>query len=113
MLRECKHHGLTEYFYEGTAKHLRCKKCRSAAVDKRRKKLKVMAVEYKGGKCELCGYDRCVAAMEFHHRDPSQKDFAISANGHTKSFEKIKKELDKCALLCANCHREVHAGFGG
>lgn len=63
-------------------------------------------VEYKGGKCELCGYSKSLAALEFHHRDPNQKDFRVS--GKNVSWEKVKAELDKCQLLCANCHREEH-----
>lgn len=68
-----------------------------------------MAVTYKGGKCERCGYDRCIDALEFHHIDPVQKDFTISAKGYTRSWNKVKAELDKCIMLCANCHRELHA----
>ena len=79
------------------------------AVTKRRKKLKEMAVEYKGGKCEHCGYSKCIAAFDFHHSDPTEKDFAVSQKGHTRSWERVKQELDKCILLCANCHREEHA----
>lgn len=79
-------------------------------VDARRKKLKEMAVEHKGGKCELCGYDRCIQALTFHHIDPTQKDFTISASGHTRSWNKLRRELNKCIMLCANCHAEVHAG---
>ena len=79
-----------------------------AAVKKRRKKLREMSVEYKGGKCETCGYSKCIEALEFHHKDPSQKDFGISAKGYTRSWEKVRQELDKCIMLCANCHRELH-----
>ena len=79
------------------------------AVYARRKKVRVMAVEYKGGKCENCGYNRCLDALEFHHKDPAQKDFSISSKGYTRSWDRVKKELDKCAILCANCHRELHA----
>jgi hypothetical protein len=68
-----------------------------------------MAIEYKGGCCEICGYDRCIDALEFHHSNFSGKEFSISAKGYTRSWAKIKEELDKCSLLCANCHREVHA----
>lgn len=78
------------------------------AVRKRRKKLRQLAVEYKGGKCRLCGYQKCIEAMEFHHRDSSVKDFGISQKGYTRSWTKVKEELDKCTVLCANCHREVH-----
>ena len=77
-------------------------------VNKRRKKLKVMAVEYKGGKCSKCGYSRCIDAMEFHHSDPNKKDFGIAAMGYTRSWDSVKAELDKCILVCANCHREIH-----
>lgn len=79
------------------------------AVQKRRKKIRQMAVEYKGGSCEKCGYDRCLEALEFHHLDSSQKDFSISSKGYTRSWERVKAELDKCVMLCANCHREEHA----
>ncbi len=54
-----------------------------------------------------CGYNKCLSALEFHHIDPLKKDFNIS-QFRTTSFESIKKELDKCDLLCANCHREIH-----
>lgn len=68
-----------------------------------------MAVEYKGGKCERCGYKRCIEALEFHHTDPALKDFSISGKGYTRSWDTVQKELDKCEMLCANCHREAHA----
>ena len=79
------------------------------AVHKRRKKIRQMAVDYKGRKCERCGYDRCIEALEFHHKDPSQKDFGISSQGYTRSWKNVQEELDKCMMLCANCHRELHA----
>ena len=60
---------------------------------KSRQRLKEKLVEYKGGKCEICGYDKCVAALDFHHTDSSQKDFNISDG--VKSFEKAKKEAEK------------------
>ncbi|MFA5270914.1 MAG: hypothetical protein WC412_01065 [Candidatus Omnitrophota bacterium] len=79
-----------------------------AAVYKRRKKVKAMAVEYKGGKCEKCGYSRCIDALEFHHCNSNEKDFSISKKGYTRSWQKVKEEIDKCMLVCANCHREIH-----
>lgn len=72
-------------------------------------KTKLKAVEYKGGKCQICGYNKCVRSLQFHHLDPNEKDFGIS--GGTKSFEKLKPELDKCILVCANCHCEIHDGL--
>ena len=79
-----------------------------AAVQKRRKKVRQMAVGYKGGQCEKCGYSRCIDALEFHHNSSSGKDFSISEKGYTRSWNRVKEELDKCMLLCANCHREHH-----
>jgi hypothetical protein len=79
------------------------------AVHARRKKVREMAVEYKGGKCELCGYNRCIDAFEFHHNDSSKKNFGISEKGYTRSWKEVVKELESCLLLCANCHRELHA----
>ena len=81
------------------------------AVDKRRKKIKAMAVAYKGGKCQFCGYNRCAGALEFHHLDPKGKGFGLGASGLTRSWEKTKKELGKCILICSNCHKEIHAGL--
>jgi hypothetical protein len=80
-----------------------------AAVHKRRKKIRQMAVEYKGGRCQVCGYNHCIEALEFHHANSSGKDFSISEKGYTRSWDKVKEELDKCILVCANCHREIHA----
>jgi len=79
------------------------------AVTARRKKLKKMAIEYKGGKCIFCGYDKCNDALDFHHLNSKEKEFGLSVRGLTRSWEKIKEELDKCILVCANCHRELHA----
>ena len=81
------------------------------AVNKRRRKLKAMAVEYRGGRCILCGYDRTPWALDLHHVNGALKEFGLSAKGMTRSWEKIKREADKCVLVCANCHREVHAGI--
>lgn len=103
--KECRLHGITIHVLD-REKRYRCRKCRYDALHKTRKNIKKKCVEYLGGKCISCGYDKCIAALEFHHRDSSHKDFAIS--GGTVSWERTKKELDKCDLLCANCHRELH-----
>jgi|GEM_PF-878845 len=71
-----------------------------------RKRVKLKLIEYKGGKCEKCGYDKCVRALEFHHLDPSKKDFTIS--GKSWSYERLKIEVEKCILVCSNCHNEIH-----
>lgn len=72
---------------------------------------KQKAIEYKGGKCALCSYSKCAAALDFHHRNPKEKDgYGTGALKQHWRFERNKKELDKCVLLCVRCHREVHAG---
>lgn len=74
-----------------------------------RHKTKQQAVDYKGGKCILCGYDKCLQSLDFHHLDASQKEFGIASA--YKSLYKMMKEVDKCILVCSNCHGEIHAGL--
>lgn len=76
-------------------------------ASQRRTALKQRAASLLGGKCRICGYDKCLAALEFHHESPDHKDFAISSQ---TSWAKIEKELAKTILVCSNCHREIHAG---
>ena len=71
-----------------------------------RKRVKIKLIEYKGGECVECGYNKCTRSLEFHHTDPNEKDFTIS--GKSWSFERLKKEVDKCILVCSNCHNEIH-----
>lgn len=78
----------------------------SLKVRERLRRLKERAVSYKGGQCLICGYSKSISALEFHHRDPQQKDFQVS--GKSASWECLNVELDKCDLLCSNCHRELH-----
>jgi hypothetical protein len=83
----------------------------AAAVSKRRKHLKYLVVQEAGGKCQICGYKRYTGALEFHHLNNSEKRFELSVRDLTKSWTEIIKEVHKCLLLCANCHREIHAGL--
>jgi DNA invertase Pin-like site-specific DNA recombinase len=76
------------------------------AVISWRKRKKKELVEYKGGCCEKCGYNKSIEVLQFHHLDPNEKDFTIS--GKSYSIERLKKEVDKCILVCANCHIEIH-----
>jgi len=97
----------TNTYRNHSKKHLRCNKC---STNVRRKDLKKRAVVYKGGKCIGCGYNKCKKALTFHHLNPKKKRFNI-ARASNYSWEKLKPELDKCVLLCSNCHIEVHAGI--
>lgn len=99
-------------FYRTSRKiHSWCKSCNNAHAQERQRRFKQQCIDYKGGCCQHCGYNRCAWALEFHHLDPSQKDFAISRKCHTLFDLAIMAELDKCVLLCSNCHTEIHAGI--
>ena len=80
------------------------------AVAKRRRKIKALAIEYKGGMCQICGYKKYQGALDLHHIN-GKKEFGIGDKGYTRSWEKVKAELNKCILVCANCHRELEAGI--
>jgi hypothetical protein len=69
---------------------------------------KTRALEYKGSRCQKCGYDRCEAALAFHHKDPKEKEFCFS--GSAQVWPRLQRELDKAVLLCCRCHAELHAG---
>lgn len=109
ITRECKHHGEVEFVLQATG--YRCKKCRSKSVSDNRRSRKRRLAEALGNKCCLCGYDKCMDALDFHHVDPSQKSFCISHKGVTIAFERALEEAKKCVLVCANCHREIEAGI--
>ncbi len=81
------------------------------AVSKRRKNIRKQAIEHLGSKCQICGYNKCLEALDFHHRDSKIKSFGISTDGNTRSWARVKSEIEKCVLICSNCHREVHAGI--
>lgn len=82
--------------------------CRSCKMLLRRLKSKKKCIEYKGGKCNICGYNKSFRALAFHHINPKLKSFGISNNLYG-NWDNLKKELDKCLLLCANCHAEFHS----
>lgn len=100
---------LSEFYINGSTSkaHSYCKSCTNRATTIRQRKIKKDAVDYLGGKCAKCGVTGDPAIFDFHHKDPRQKDFNISKKKHC-SLDKIKRELDKCMLLCACCHRIVH-----
>ena len=93
--------------YQRQRKINNAKKYNSLYFAKKREEVKRKIVELKGGKCLLCGYNKCLAALEFHHRNPDEKDFII-AKAFFFNINKLKDELDKCDLLCCRCHVELH-----
>ena len=110
VVLECRHHGRTEFTLENGG-GWRCVRCRRAAVIRWRRNAKRRLVEEAGGRCVICGYDRFPGALEFHHLDPSAKEFGLSTRGLTRSIEKLRAEASKCVLLCARCHAEVEGGY--
>lgn len=77
-------------------------------VKNSRQRLKERLVYIFGEKCCICGYNKCINALEFHHLNPEEKDFTIATNVNIAT-EKAIEEIKKCILVCANCHREIHA----
>ena len=102
----CLSHGETEFFIDSRGRY-RCKKCRSEAVVRRRRKVKAILVAEAGGRCSVCGYDRNMRALQFHHLDPSLKRHEMNAKGVAIAIDKLRAEARKCVLLCSNCHAEV------
>jgi len=109
-IMECGRHGLTEFWLEARGIY-RCLRCRSEAVSRRRRRLKKLLVAAAGGRCGICGYDRHIGALQFHHREGQDKEFGVADRGFTRSLEAVSAEAAKCVLLCANCHSEVEAGI--
>jgi hypothetical protein len=81
------------------------------AVARRRRRIKELLVKEAGGRCLLCGYDKCRAALHFHHVDPSTKSFGLAGRGITRAIASVRREVEKCILVCSNCHAEIEAGI--
>jgi len=104
----CNKHGETRFgLSTGKRPRWKCLECSSDYSYELKKRNKLRAIEYKGGKCTKCGYDKSVTALHFHHIDFRAKSFDISAN-ISKKWDTLQNELDKCILLCMNCHFEEH-----
>ena len=109
----CKTEKLKTEFYNrrnGKGNSVYCKRCSNTQTVERQKRFKQKCIDYKDGKCVGCGYNKCNNALDFHHLSQDKKEFSIAHARLTSFNEKIKKELDKCILVCSNCHREIHAG---
>ena len=108
----CNKCGKTFFIKENAFNRRYCYECVPLSFKngaQNRQIIKRWALEYKGFSCEICGYNKCSDALEFHHEDPAQKEFSLSDRNLILDWQQIKKELDKCHLVCANCHREIHS----
>lgn len=102
---------LSEFYHHKNRPRHWCKKCDLINTLIRQRIFKEKCIKYKGGKCEICGYDKYIGAFDFHHINPEEKEFGIASAKQRKFDQKVKDELDKCQLLCANCHREEHQKY--
>lgn len=84
-------------------------RCHSCYVKNRRRQIKIECVKQMGGKCVICGYNKCPASLDFHHINPEEKEFGVSGNNYSKS--RIDNEIKKCILVCKNCHGEIESGL--
>lgn len=97
-----------KYIYRRNASNSTIR-CHSCYAKNRRLKIKTDAVKQKGGKCNICGYNKCITSLDFHHINPAEKEFGISGNNY--SIERINNELNKCILVCRNCHGEIESSI--
>lgn len=117
LCRRCNQTKHNEDFYKrrkGFDLSPYCKPCMNNQAIERQRKFKQKIVDMKGGCCSECGYKKYIGALEFHHLDPTKKDFLLSQfrfTSYQKNEQLILAELDKCILVCANCHREIHANL--
>ena len=96
----------SENFY--SAAKYQCKSCwNKRSVKSGKDKITTLKLEY-GGKCSICGYDKCLNALEFHHTDPTKKEFHLGER-RGLNIEALRIELDKCIIVCSNCHAEIHS----
>ena len=112
-LRECRKHGLVAFREFGAGQgrtRWRCTRCCGEAVTRRHRKVKLTLVAEAGGRCCLCGYDRCLVNLHFHHVDPAAKSFSLTV-AMGKGLDRLREEARKCVLVCANCHGEIEAGL--
>jgi transposase len=107
----CRRHGLVRLVRSAHDGYHRCTRCRSDDVARRRRRVKELLVREAGGRCHLCGYERYMGALHFHHIDPASKEFALSHAGVTRAIAAAREEARKCVLLCSNCHAEVEGGI--
>ena len=112
-LRECRRHG-EEVHYRRVDKsgyvRWRCRRCDGEAVTRRKQRIRRTLIDEGGGRCAVCGYDRCVINLHFHHVDPTKKELRLGSDVG-RSLVALREEAKKCVLVCANCHGEIEAGL--
>jgi hypothetical protein len=112
-LRVCAHHGLIVHYRnerrDGSV-YWRCRRCEGEAVTRRKQRVRRTLIEEAGGRCAVCGYDRCPINLHFHHVEPAKKEIKMSAQ-IGRSLARFREEAKKCVLVCANCHGEIEAGL--
>ena len=111
-MRTCHSHGVVEfalYSRGGGRRRWRCKRCIGEAVTRRKQRVRKILVAEGGGCCAVCGYDRCIVSLVFHHVEPAEKSFALHM-GTGKALATYREEARKCVLVCANCHGEIETG---
>jgi hypothetical protein len=112
--RNCPRHGRVIHYWavdNGTGYgRWRCRRCSGEAVLKRKTLIRRILILEAGDRCQACGYNRCRQNLHFHHLDPTQKKFGLTA-GNGKSLARFREEARKCVLVCANCHGEIEAGL--
>ena len=86
-------------------------KSESQKVSDYRRNRKKLLISISGSKCNICGYNKAISALEFHHINPEEKEYGLAQKGTCHKLENDIQELKKCILVCANCHREIHEGF--
>jgi hypothetical protein len=115
ITRNCKHHGDTIFTKTKRSRgdYYECRACNTKRRTNWRLQKKQEIAELYGGKCQCCGYDKCIQAIDFHHIDPKTKKFGINnaLKNRSVGMKEVFEELKGCIMVCANCHRELEAGL--
>jgi hypothetical protein len=100
------------FFIFRSGNRWRCGVCEKESLIKRKRERMGKLIVLKGGACSKCSYKKSIRALSFHHRDPSTKSFGLAIKSMNRKWEELLEEVEKCDLLCLNCHREEEAALG-
>jgi hypothetical protein len=106
----CRHHGWTVHYLRKDNHGWRCRRCIGEAVTRRKQRVRRILIGEAGGRCAVCGYERCIINLHFHHVDPATKKLLMSAQTG-QALDTFREEAKKCVLVCANCHGEIETGL--